>query len=389
MPIPLRIRVLGAGVSGLTASILLAADGHRVELIDEHFALPAVGTALALFPPAQSVLARLGILERVRTISAAPEVGTLRAADGQVLATVPAGDALLTSRSELIRILLDALPGSVTTSRHRVQDVRPLRAGADLLVGADGVHSLVRRSGWPGRLPARSHGLTVLRGITPLAPPEISETWGRGWLFGITPLAGIGTNWFACVPEHRTGSRREDLSHLRRTVGGHRAAIDAVLDAAVPERTLVHGIHTVGPVWPVRHDVVLLGDAAHAMAPNLAHGANTALQDAQSLVLTVREQCRRAERESPETRESHPGAASTVVSRSLQRYAARRILPDQGWRLASEAMMRVAMTSSAARWRDRVLSASLGRIGQRTYERAGRMSVRAGPLSGACARGWR
>lgn len=357
MPVPLTIRILGAGVSGLAASILFAADGHRVELIDERFATPAIGTALALFSPAQSVLARLGILEEVRTISAAPEVGTLRSADGRVLATVPAGDALLTSRSELVRILLDALPGSVTTSRQRIEDIRPLRAGADLLVGADGVHSLVRRSGWSGRPRARSHGVTVLRGTTPLAPPEISETWGRGWLFGITPLAGIGTNWFACVPEHRTGSRSEDLVHLRRTVGGQRAVIDAVLDAATPQRTLVHGIHTVGQVWPGRQNAVLLGDAAHAMAPNLGHGANTALQDAQSLALAIREQWWREQ-----GRESDPAAAPAVVSRSLRRYAVRRALPDQGWRLASEAMLRVAMTSSAAGWRDRVLSSSVGRI---------------------------
>src|SRR5699024_8249541 len=57
MPAPLTIRILGAGVSGLASALLLSADGHRVELIDERFAIPSVGTALALFPPAQSVLA--------------------------------------------------------------------------------------------------------------------------------------------------------------------------------------------------------------------------------------------------------------------------------------------------------------------------------------------
>src|SRR5699024_9860832 len=278
----------------------LSADGHRVELIDERFAIPSVGTALVLFPPAQSVLARLGVREGARAVaaapragtarsaagrrpagvpagdalrscpaqparagSAAPRAGTVRSADGRVLAGVPAGDALLTSRSQLVRILLDALPGGIVTSTRRIEDVRPLREGADLLVGADGVHSLVRRSGWSGRARARSHGMTVLRGTTPLDPPELSETWGRGWLFGITPLAEVGTNWFACVPEHRTGSRDQDLAHLRRVVGGRRAPIDAVLEAATAQRTLVHGIHTAPPVWPVRENVVLLGDAAH------------------------------------------------------------------------------------------------------------------------------
>lgn len=374
MPAPLVIRVLGAGVSGLAAAVLLAEDGHRVELVDERFEPPAVGTALALFPPAQSVLDRLGILERVRDRSAVPRAGTLRAADGQVLAAVPAGDALLTSRSELVRALLDALPGTVATSTRRIEDVRPLRAGADLLVGADGVHSLVRRSGWPGHPRARSHRMTVLRGTTPLAPPEISETWGRGWLFGITPLAGIGTNWFACLPEHRTTSREADLAHLRSTIGGHRAVIDAVLDAATPQDTLVHGLLTAPPVWPVRHDAVLLGDAAHAMAPNLGHGANTALQDALALSRSLAHAVRQESRRTGGQRPAAVGSSALVAS-ALRRYGARRALPGQGWRLASQAMLRLAMASSTAPWRDRVLSASVGRLG-------------ASDLSGSCGPAW-
>lgn len=346
MPSPLTIRILGAGVSGLASAILLAADGHAVELIDEHFTSPAVGTALGLFPPAQEVLTRIGVLEEVRAISAAPEVGALRTADGRTLATIPAGDALLVSRSALVSILLGALPEHVRTSRRRVEDVRPLRAGADLLVGADGVHSLTRRSGWPGGSDARSHGVTVLRGTAPIEPPEISETWGRGWLFGITPLAGIGTNWFACLPEHRTASPAEDLAHLRRIVGGHREVIDAVLAAATPQSTLVHGVHTAPPVWPVRENVVLLGDAAHAMAPNLGHGANTALQDALALARAVR---------------GRAGPERALHRYALHRYALHRALPGQGWRLASEAMMRLAMTSSAAALRDRVLSGASAR----------------------------
>src|SRR5699024_11514588 len=51
MPALVTIRILGAGVAGLAPALLLSADGHRVELIDERFAIPSVGTALALFPP--------------------------------------------------------------------------------------------------------------------------------------------------------------------------------------------------------------------------------------------------------------------------------------------------------------------------------------------------
>ena len=148
----------------------------------------------------------------------------------------------------------------------------------------------------------------------------------------------------------RLDLRDQDLAHLRRVVGGRRAPIDAVLEAATAQRTLVHGIHTAPAVWPVRQNTVLLGDAAHAMAPNLGHGANTALQDAQALALAVREE---------QGRDADP-------SRALRRYAVRRALPGQGWRLGSTAMLRLAMMTSGSRWRDRALGASIGRLGPRS-----------------------
>ncbi|WP_227488195.1 FAD-dependent monooxygenase [Brachybacterium subflavum] len=337
----LRVRILGAGVAGTAAAALITAAGHEVELIDEDFAQPALGTSLALFPPAQRVLARIGVLDAVTAGATAPREGRLVGRDGRMLATLPSGEALLVPRPHLLACLRRALPSEVRRRRMRVQDVRPLRRGADVLVGADGLHSLTRLSGWGEGARARGHGMTILRGITPQAPPEISETWGGGWLFGITPLSGGGTNWFASVPEHRAPDREGDLAHLSEVVGGARAAIDTVLEASTPARTTVHGLFTVPRVRPVREDVVLIGDAAHAMAPNLGHGANTALSDAAALATAL------------------DGAQR--IRPALARYAARRHLVDQGWRLGSEVMLRAGMADGLAGGRDTVLGAA-GRI---------------------------
>lgn len=334
------IRILGAGVAGLAAASLLARGGHRVHLYDEAFALPSVGTSLGLFGPAQEVLRRLGILEQAREISARPRSGVVRGARGQVIARIPAGGAFLVARTELVGLLLEALPSTVRRHHERIEDIRPLRADADVLVGADGLHSLVRRSGWGDRARVRNCGRTVLRGTATIPPPEISETWNPRFLFGITPLADGGTNWFAAVPEHRSARITEAIEHLRGIAGGHSSAIDAVLAAAEPACTVVHGIATVPGVVPVRENVVLIGDAAHAMAPNLGHGANTALVDARVLADRLR------------TARTVPGA--------LASYAVARHLPDQAWRIGSTAVLGLGTARRGAGLRDRAISLLVG-----------------------------
>lgn len=359
----LRTRILGAGVAGLAAAGALARDGHEVELIDEAFALPPGGTALVLFGSGREALDRLGVLEEIRDHCAAPREGRLMNADGRVLARIPAGDTLLVPRTDLVRILRDSLPATVVRRTGRFEDpaaLRRLQEDTHVLVGADGVHSPLRRTLWPGDRSARSHAVTVLRGTADIAPPEIAEIWGPGWLFGITPLPGGRMNWFASCPEHRTGSTDEDLAHLRALIGGRLAPIDAVLEAATAETTLVHGILTAPPVIPVRGRTVLIGDAAHAMAPNLGHGANTALEDAMALARVLRRPGSRAGADVGA--EQDPTSADAEVA--LRRYRRRRTVPGQAWRIGSSAMMRLASARRTAPARDAVLG-TLGAVTRR------------------------
>lgn len=344
VPSPLRITILGAGVAGLSTAHLLARDGHRVELVERDMTVPRVGTALALFPHAQRALEACGVLEQIRARAAAPREGHVVDAGGRTLARLAAGGGILVSRSDLVSTLQDTLPAAVHRTHAEVTDVRPLLRRSDVLVGADGVRSLTRRSGWGPRAEARTHGRTILRGTAEIPPPDVSETWGPGWLMGITPLPGERTNWYASIPEHRGTDSAGALSHLRDLVGGRRDEIDTVLAAATPETTLIHGIATVPNLLPVREHAVLIGDAAHAMTPHLGHGANTALGDALALA--------------EELRRMRPGASPRGA---LRRYAARRHLPDQAWRIGSAATMHLAEMGRGAASRDRMIRALVGR----------------------------
>ena len=108
---PLSIRIRGAGVTGLAAATALAADGHHIELIDERFQIPTVGTSLGMFGSTQRAVARLGVLDEVRRISVTRRQGSIHGRDDRSLATLPAGAALLLARSGLARILQEALLG--------------------------------------------------------------------------------------------------------------------------------------------------------------------------------------------------------------------------------------------------------------------------------------
>ena len=149
-----------------------------------------------MWPAAQRALGDLGILDAVREASPVIDGMTVRAASGRPWTSAQATGLIGVSRVDLIRLLDAAVPGSVRRVSGRLDVVRPGPAG--LVVGADGVHSAVRRSCWGARSGARPTRYLAVRGVAPgsLWRGHTGEYWGRGQLFGIGPAAA-GTNWYA------------------------------------------------------------------------------------------------------------------------------------------------------------------------------------------------
>ncbi|WP_168211635.1 FAD-dependent monooxygenase [Ruania zhangjianzhongii] len=321
------IHIVGGGIAGLTLALTLQRPEWDV-IVHEHRRRPEereVGTAFGLWPPAMTALDQIGIGAAVRDRGVHAATATIRTADDRALIHLPRQDVVMIARTTLHHLLRTALPARAHQRAGRVSDSRLLTG--EVIVGADGARSVVRRDHWGRRAAARSPGTTVIRGVieSDLAHGEVTEYWGNGQLFGITPVSAHHTNWFTAFPEQRFESTEHGLRHLRHTSGHFPAQVQDTLAAARPDQTLINGIH-ISRTLPalVRGRTVLIGDAAHAMTPNAGRGACESILDAVALGTLLNH---------------YPPAEA------LRRYRWRRLVSPQLIRATSSILMNVALAS--------------------------------------------
>jgi 2-polyprenyl-6-methoxyphenol hydroxylase-like FAD-dependent oxidoreductase len=301
-----RAIVVGAGIGGLTAAVALAHAGYLVTVDEQAPELRAAGAGLTLWPNALSALGELGLDGPVEAVGAPDLAGTIRQPDGTPLATFAPG----VLRERLGGPVLGLTRADLQTVLHgEAERVATLRLGrrctgadpdgtvhyadgtserADLVVGADGLHSAVRTS-LLGDGPPRYAGYTSWRGLAGYdGPLEAGEAWGCGERFGLVPLGRGRVYWFA-VANAPEGGPSVPHAQLRARFGGWHEPIGAVLAATPPDAVLRTDIYDrrVPRRWS-RGCVVLLGDAVHPMTPNLGQGACTAIEDALVLARCLR-----------------------------------------------------------------------------------------------------
>jgi 2-polyprenyl-6-methoxyphenol hydroxylase-like FAD-dependent oxidoreductase len=337
-----KVNIIGGGIAGLALAARLDPGAFDVTVYEQRPQLPTVGTTLAMWPGAQDALSKIGILGPVRSRGSVITAGALRSPQGEAVLSMEGGGLVGISRPELLRLLNTAVPSSVSRVVGRVDSVP---GGAWLTVGADGVNSVVRRSHWGQRSAARPTPYLAVRGVVPSTPQagDVGEYWGRGEIFGLAPAVG-GTNWYASYRSDLGPDKVDVLEALdvtRRRYAGYSEAVKAVLAQASPETSLAQRIWTTPPLARYsRGNVVLVGDAAHAMTPNLGRGACEALIDAVTLGDLLNEQ---------------------PLDSALAAYGRKRVLRTQQLRLASALMGRVALAQGMQPWRDGLLR----RVGKR------------------------
>lgn len=317
--------IIGAGIGGLGAAAALERIGWTAAVYEQAPAAPRTGAGIVLAPNALAVLEQLEAAGKVRNRGAKVGSADIRRPDGRIITSVPVEKqaerygthSYLIHRETLQTVLLDQLQHSTVHYDKQLTDVQQqadevtavfsdgTTVCGQLLIGADGIHSAVRRKLFPPAAQPngdalRYAGFTALRGICELGVLPCTaeegggfEVWGPGLRFGLSHLGAGRLFWFAALnaaPGGRLTPVAAKASLLERVQGWYAPVARAI--AATPETALLqHDIYDRLPLvgWSVGH-ATLLGDAAHPMLPNLGQGGAQALEDAAQLAASLREQ---------------------------------------------------------------------------------------------------
>lgn len=307
------IAVVGGGIGGLATAAFLRRAGLDVTVFEQAPELREVGAGLLVTPNAVRLLRRLGVAEHLREVSVALEVGWdfRRWADGRVLFSQKLGatcqrlygeHCYVAHRADLLDVLRAAVPDEVVRLNARCVEVRREPHGvrlafsdgssttAGVVIGADGVHSVVRDAVATPE-PPRFSGLCVYRCLVPaerapdFALRPVQTLWlGPGRHLVHYPVAAgrlVNIVAFAPAADWRIESwtaegRVEDLA---AEFVGWDPRLRQLIDAA--DRTGRWALFDRDPLprW-TSGPIALLGDAAHPMFPFLAQGAAQAIEDA-------------------------------------------------------------------------------------------------------------
>ncbi|WP_432854616.1 FAD-dependent monooxygenase [Amycolatopsis sp. CA-161197] len=318
---PLPTLIVGGGIGGLAAALSVARAGREVHLLERAAEFTEIGAGLQFGPNAIRMLDRLGLLAELLDVAVLPRHGVMRhAITADPLTTLDLGSAfrerygypyVVVHRSDLLSILVEACRAEplVRLENNRVvaeawadEDSAGVRCEdgvtyrAELLVGADGLHSVVRKLVSVDQ-PVPS-GFVAYRGALPMSEvrTEVSNDdvvlWvGPGLHLIQYPVRrGELYNQVAVFRSDSFGRGAEPVGPVEELFGRFGEACEEV-------QRHVSRIET-GRCWPiydrdplptwVHGRAVLLGDAAHPMLQYLGQGACQALEDALALGEAVR-----------------------------------------------------------------------------------------------------
>ncbi|MBT24154.1 MAG: hypothetical protein CMD60_01570 [Gammaproteobacteria bacterium] len=310
----LEISIVGAGIGGLVAALALKKRGHKPIIYEKTESLSELGAGIQLSPNANKVLEYLGVMEELQADVYEPEAFQfVHYRTGKILAQQTLKNSSLkiygspnydVHRADLQKALLTVInkeeiqieKNSEILDLYEEADSAFIRTKesvieSDAVIGADGIHSIVRKKLW-GEDQARYTGNVAWRMLIPIK--EISSEFlqqnTKVWLgpkkhfVQYLVKGGKFLNCVCLVEQNdwinEDWSEKGDISELKNIYSDWHPEIQEILESTNPDSLYKWGLHDRAPLnkWS-KGRFSLLGDAAHPMLPFVAQGAAMAIED--------------------------------------------------------------------------------------------------------------
>lgn len=308
--------IIGAGMGGATAAIALRRQGYEVEVYEAVREIKPVGAAISIWPNGVKCLNYLGLNRQIKALGGNMaymayqdfETGkTMTRFSLQPLVDQVGEYPYPVARAELQSMLLDEVGRQRVTLGKRLSRLQDdgkqvtawfedgTLASGDLLIGADGAHSLVRQYVLGHIAQRRYAGYVNWNGLVAIdntiAPADQWTTFvGQGKRVSLMPVAGNRFYFFFDVP--LPAGLAQDRHSARQDLQGYFAdwcePVQRLITAIDVQAINRVEIHDIDPFMQLsRGRVALLGDAGHSTTPDIGQGGCAAMEDAVVLAMTL------------------------------------------------------------------------------------------------------